>query len=58
MEDLSTSVVLSLPRLKTIIADQESELALYLEDHHHYLRELEQLQEPYRYLHEERKITI
>jgi hypothetical protein len=41
-----------------VIGEQEEELAHYLEDHHNYLRELEQLQEPYHYLHAERKLLL
>jgi hypothetical protein len=44
--------------LKAVIADQEAELALYLEDHHNYLLELEKLKEPYHFLRAERVLLL
>lgn len=40
------------------MAEQEAELAHFLEDHHNYLHELERLQQPYHYLHAERALLL
>jgi hypothetical protein len=58
MAQRSPSVAVDLFSLRTVVAEQEAELAHFLEDHHNYLHELERLQQPYHYLHAERALLL